>query len=329
MHKTKLLAQKVVVKTPATSANLGPGFDTLGLALKIYDTLEVEFYPNNLGEPTLKIGIYGEGETTLAKDETNLVAKSMRTVFDAVNVSQPNIFLQANNVIPQGFGLGSSAAAIVSGMLAANTVLPTSHKLSGSEIFNLACQIEGHPDNVSAALDGNLAISWKNELSKFAFVSVPVLSTIKAAIFVPKTSVNTKTVRNVLPETVTHTQAVNNLARVALLVHGLTVDSDLLFPGTADFLHQNYRKSSMQNSFQLMCLLRNAGYAAAISGAGSAVLVLFTDETVQVKEKGAAEPVGAKFFDFLDSKEVEFGNWSVEIVDISTKGATVVINEQL
>jgi homoserine kinase len=267
-------AGPVSVRVPATSANLGPGFDALGLALGLHDRIEAQVRPGGLD-----IRVEGEGAETEAAGERHLVVRAMREAFRALGEQPPGIALRCRNAIPHGFGLGSSAAAIVGGMLAAAALAGGTGQRGGparEQLFSLAVQLEGHPDNVAACLAGGLTIAWSQD-GRAAFTRLRPAGRIRAVVCVPRQPVATEAARRVLPAAVPHADAVANAARAALLVTALTADPALLFPATEDFLHQRYRAAAMPASAGLIECLRGAGIPAVLSGAGPSVLALIAD----------------------------------------------------
>lgn len=282
--KPTFRAQPIQVQVPATSANLGPGFDCLGLALGLHD----RYIAQVLDEQIIDIDITGEGADNLARTDKNLVIKAMYRGFDFLGGKPRGIALRALNVIPHGRGLGSSASAIVGGLsLARALVLGGSERMSNDDLLNLANVLEGHPDNVAAAIYGSATIAWQEVQhghNVALSVQLEVDPRISALAFVPSNSVATSKARKMLPELISHADAVKNSANTALLVHALAHRPDLLHTATADFLHQSYRADAMPDSFALLTKLRSAGVAAFISGAGPTVLVLHTGGSVEVDE---------------------------------------------
>ena len=267
-------AQPVQVQVPASSANLGPGFDCLGLALNMND----RYMAQVMDEPGVDIDVTGEGADSIPTTDKNLVIKAMHKGFDILGGRPRGIALRQLNVIPHGRGLGSSAAAIVGGLaLARALVLGGNERMSNEEMLNIANEMEGHPDNVSAAIFGGANLAWQESQRGHVVaqsLKFDVDPRIGALAFVPSTEFSTSKARKMLPESIPHGDAVKNSSNVAVLVQALQNRPDLLLGATEDYIHQSYRKDAMPHSFALMTKLRNAGVAAFISGAGPTVLVL-------------------------------------------------------
>jgi homoserine kinase len=260
--------RRASVSVPATSANLGPGYDALGLALGLRDDVEAE-----IAESGVEVEIDGEGADTVARDSSNLVARAMRVGFEAIGVAAPGLRLACRNRIPHGRGLGSSAAAIVAGLRLAAALADDA--AGDLDLVGLAAETEGHPDNVAACLLGGLTIAYIADGRPHA-VRLDVDRAIAPVVFVPRDAVSTETARGLLPSTVSHSDAASNSARSALLIAALTGRPDLLLDATEDRLHQAYRQPAMPQSADLVSRLRAAGHAAVVSGAGPSVLVLST-----------------------------------------------------
>jgi homoserine kinase len=253
-------AAPVRVRVPATSANLGPGFDALGLALGLYDDVVAQ-----VGESGVHVDVAGEGADDVPKDKRHLVIRAMRATFDALGGQPRGIEIVCANRIPHARGLGSSAAAIVAGVLAARALVLGG--LSDADVLALATEIEGHPDNVAACLYGGLTLAYDGEV-----VRLPVHPDVAPVAFVPGSRSSTAKARRLLPETVPHHDAAANAARAALLVEALGRRPELLLAATEDRLHQQYRAEAMPRSIVLLDALRAKGIPAVISGAGPAVL---------------------------------------------------------
>lgn len=261
--------RRVLVRVPATSANLGPGFDTLGLALSVYDELVVTALP----EDRLEVSVVGEGVLDVPRDESNLVVRAIAYAFQAAGRRMPGLRLEAKNVIPHGRGLGSSGAAVVSGLLAAKGLLEGDVELGPETLLRLATELEGHPDNVAPALFGGLTIAWVDEDGP-QHKKLIVHRGVAPLVFVPDFTMSTKVARSLQPLQVPREDAVFNVSRSALLIAALTQSPELLHAATADRLHQSYRAQAMPATDQLVRALREAGFAAVVSGAGPSVLVL-------------------------------------------------------
>jgi homoserine kinase len=284
MAKPTFRANAVQIQIPATSANLGPGFDSLGLALGMHDRYVAQI----LDDPGLDIDISGEGADVLPRTDKNLLVKAMYKGFKFLGGEPKGVAIRALNVIPHGRGLGSSASAIVGGlMLARSLVLTGDDKMSNEDLLNLATEMEGHPDNVAAAIFGNATIAWSEDQrgkSVARAVQINVDPRISAVAFIPEGAVATSKARKLLPESISHADAAANTTRGELLIYALTSRPDLLLIATEDFLHQKYRQEAMPKSFALLNKLRAAGVAAFISGAGPTVLALHTGDANEITE---------------------------------------------
>ena len=258
------------VRVPATSANLGPGFDAFGLALGLYDDVVVR-----VADSGLYVDIAGEGADTLARDERHLVVRAMRAAFDRLGGQPRGLEVVCANRIPHGRGLGSSSAAIVAGIVAARAVTVGGAELMDrAAVLALASEIEGHPDNVAACLLGGFTIAWTDEGHDAHAVTLEPSAAVVPVVFIPADPVLTEVARGLLPSTVPHADAAANVGRAALLVEALTRRPELLLPATEDRLHQDYRTPAMPHSASLVATLRADGVAAVISGAGPTVLAL-------------------------------------------------------
>jgi homoserine kinase len=255
----------VIVEVPATGANLGPGFDCFGLALDWYERVRLEVLAAGY-----HIDVSGEAADELPRDESHLIIRSALLALADLGVDAPGLGLSCHNTIPHGRGLGSSSAAIVAGLVAATSLAggaPDRQWLLGH-----ANAIEGHPDNVAAAIYGGFVLAYESDGIQVAQAQVE--GEVEAAVFIPDTPVATRAARDLLPPTVPHADAAANAGRAGLLVHALTSNPDLLLDATRDWLHQSYREPAMPRSYELVKTLRSKGFAAVISGAGPAVLVL-------------------------------------------------------
>lgn len=291
--KPTFKAQPMQVQVPATSANLGPGFDCLGLALNMHD----RYMAQVMDEQGVDIDVTGEGADAVPTTDKNLVIKAMYKGFDFLGGRPRGIALRQLNVIPHGRGLGSSAAAIVGGLaLARALVLGGNERMSHEDMLSIANEMEGHPDNVAAAIHGGANIAWQESQRGNVVAQslrIEVDPRIAVLAFVPSTELSTSKARKMLPESIPHQDAVRNSINTAVLVQALQHRPDLLLNATEDYLHQSYRSDAMPQSFALMTKLRKAGIAAFISGAGPTVLVLHTGGDAEAAELERA--AGEKF----------------------------------
>ena len=283
-------AATVTVRAPATSANLGPGYDSFGLALSRYDEVRARVRTGGLD-----VRVNGAGADELALDEAHLVVRAIRAAFDRLGAQPPGLELDCHNDIPHGRGMGSSAAAIVSGIeLARGLSTDGRDRLSDAEALALATELEGHPDNVAACLLGGLSIAWLAD-GRGAAVQAATVEQLAAlptrpVLFIPAEQSATKAARAVLPDQVPHGAAAFSAGRAALLVVALTGRPELLLTATEDRLHQDYRAAGIPASVALVTALRGRGIAAVVSGAGPSVLALATAE--QAGEAGELTPSG-------------------------------------
>jgi homoserine kinase len=266
---------EVEVEVPATSANLGPGFDSLGLALSLVDRVSARFTDDG----RVRVSVTGEGAGAVPGDETNLVARVVRTglaTFDeSGELARRGLELRCANAIPHSRGLGSSAAAIVAGLTVAAQLAGVSESISAAEMVALATRLEGHPDNVAPGVLGGATIAWMQhgELGEVGRATrIVVDPRIVPVLAIPTQEASTRRARGALPPAVPHADAVFNVARAALLVHALGSDPELLLEATDDRLHQQHRRAVYPTSLGLVRALRERGIPAAISGAGPSVI---------------------------------------------------------
>lgn len=264
-----IASSEVTVVTPATSANLGSGYDAFGLALGLYDVVTCRAIASGL-----ELDIVGEGADDVPRDEKHLVVRSIRAAFDVMGVRQPGLRVSCRNAIPHGRGLGSSSSATVAGVTIA-AALTSEADWSKDDVLRLAAEIEGHPDNVAACVLGGFAIAWEDE-GVVSATRLDVDPSIHPYAFVPSESVSTQKARGLLPEQVSHRDAAFNIARASLLVTALTQKPELLLAATEDRLHQSYRAPAMPASIELVAHLRSVGIPTFVSGAGPTVLALHT-----------------------------------------------------
>jgi homoserine kinase len=278
-------ARTVTVRVAATSANLGPGFDCIGLALDLHDDVVVSAGDPGDGD-RVEVAVTGEGAGVLPIDAEHLVVRAVRAAQDALGVPRPALSLACTNRIPHGRGLGSSAAAVVAGLLAGRALVPGgADRLTDDDVLALAGEMEGHPDNAAACLLGGLTLAWSDGPGVRA-VRLEPRPDLRVTALVPTTELATETARGLLPAVVPHADAAHAAGRAALLVAALTgvpARDGILLPATEDRLHQGYRQPAMPVTLALVASLRAAGHAAVVSGAGPTVLVLATGEPAAIE----------------------------------------------
>ena len=302
------VGRSVTVKVPATSANLGPGFDTLGLALSLYDDITATVIDAGSSRAT----IHGVGEGSVATDDSNLVIQSMVSTFAAYDIEAPTVELVCHNSIPHGRGMGSSGAAIVAGIMIAKGLLAGIVDIDADGLLTLATKLEGHPDNVAPALFGGLSIAWVTPEGP-QHKKLSVHRGVSLLVAVPRDlTMSTTAARRLQPDTVPHEDAVFNVSRSALLIAALIQSPELLHSATEDKLHQDYRAEAMPETSALIRRLREEGFAAVVSGAGPSVLVM-TDDPVE-RERAAA----------IVEKTVKTA-WDCLMLAVDFKGATVEV----
>jgi homoserine kinase len=291
----------VRVRVPASSANLGPGFDAFGLALSLYNDVVIR-----VAEQGLSVDIAGEGADDLRRDRRNLVVKAISTAFAALGGQPRGLDVVCANRIPQARGLGSSAAAVVAGLYAARAaVVGGPERLDDAALLRLAVGLEGHPDNVAACLHGGFTLAW-NEPAGPQYIGLEASDVLRPTLFVPATHGSTSKARRMLPTDVPHADAAFSAGRAALLVEAMARRPELLFAATEDRLHQHYREAAMPRSAKLLTKLRAAGIPAVTSGAGPTVLAL----TTEADAEAAANLAGAAF--------------AVHRLDVDREGARVL-----
>ncbi len=267
----------VRVLVPASSANLGPAFDCAGLALAVYD----ELIAMATDDPGVLIEVSGEGADEVPRDETHLVVRAMRAGFAWLGVDVPGFVLRTDNTIPHGRGLGSSAAAVVGGLVLARSMVDDGpERMTDADVLQAALAFEPHPDNLAAALHGGLTVAWIEDDGRADAVRMAPHPDVRAVVLVPTSRLSTETARGLLPESVPFADATANVGRAALLVHALTTDPQRLLVATEDRLHQRCRAHAYPQTAELVERLRAAGFAAVVSGAGPSVLVLAGPDTV-------------------------------------------------
>lgn len=294
-------AVPVRVRVPASSANLGPGFDSFGLALGLYDDVVVRVAGSGL-----RVDVAGAGADTVERDERNLVVRALRAVFDRLGGHPRGLDVVCANRIPHGRGLGSSAAAIVAGVLAGRALsVGGDDALDEGAMLAFAAQLEGHADNVAACLYGGVTLTWAT-VEGPQVLRLDPHPAVTPVVFVPAETVPTTAARGLLPAAVPHRDAAENAARAALLTEALTRRPDLLFAATEDRLHQHYRAPAMPRTAEFVEELRGAGVPAVVSGAGPSVLALVDAARVEA----VAARAGA--------------GWSVHRLEVDVGGAAMV-----
>lgn len=293
----RLIRDEVTVQVPATSANLGPGFDAFGLAHAIHDVVTVRA----IAGPT-DVQVSGEGAGEVPTGEDHLVVRALRAGLDYAGAPQAGFSLHCHNAIPHGRGLGSSASAVVAGLLAARGLINEPEALDNDSLLNLATEFEGHPDNAAPALFGGVTVAWM-EGPQARAAQIPLHPDVQPSVLVPTERLPTSRARAVLPSTVAHADAAFNAGRAGLLVLALSTRPDLLLPATEDRLHQAQRADAMMATAALVDRLRQAGAPAVISGAGPTVLVLTPLTSAQQTVVGPAWQVLAPSID-LDGGRV-------------------------
>ena len=261
----------------ASSANLGPGFDSMGVALSLYDEIIVE-----TTESGLVVEVEGQGAGQVPLDGSHLVVRAIERGLVATGTVAGGLRVRCRNDIPHSRGLGSSAAAVVGGLAAANGLAAQADypMMTEDEMVQISSEFEGHPDNAAAAVLGGAVVSWTEVCGssrRYAAAPISLHPDINLFAAVPQVRSSTAETRAVLPDQVSHTDARFNLSRSALLVVALTQRPDLLMAATEDVLHQPQRASAMPASAEYLTVLRRYGVAAVLSGAGPAVLAMSTD----------------------------------------------------
>ena len=294
-------AVRVVV--PASSANLGPAFDCAALALGVFDEL-IAMVTEDDG---VLVEIAGEGADELPRDESHLVVRSMRAAFEWLDVEVPGFILRCGNTIPHGRGLGSSAAAIIGGIVLARAmVVDGPERMTDADVLQLALRQEGHPDNLAASLHGGFTVAWLDELGRADVARMDVHRDVHPVVLVPPLQLKTSAAREMLPETVPFADASLNVSRSALLVHAVTTDPTRLMAATEDKLHQQHRAAAYPDSVAIVQQLRDSGVPAVISGAGPTVLAFGDESTLAAVAALAGD------------------SWIVRLVEVAAEGAREV-----
>lgn len=313
----------VSVRVPGSTGNVGPGFDTLGLALGHYDELTVTRIDSGL-----EFELSGEGSQNVPRSAEHLVVRSMRAAFDAAGAGPlPGLRLKAHNRIPHGRGMGSSASAVVAGVLAANALLSEGTRLDDHAVLQVCSQLEGHPDNVAPTLYGGLTVSYEQD-GQFVSVPVRVHEDIVPVVAVPDFEVVTSVARGLLPDTVAHRTAAVTAGRAALLVEAMSNRPEHLLPATFDLLHQPFRAQAMAPSFELMTRLRERGFAALISGAGPTILTLAHGAQQAERVVSAIEKITSSPDSPAHAHNGTVVSWRVMALRVPAEGAKVGVSTQ-
>ena len=304
----RLATDAVRVQVPATSANLGPGFDALGVALDLVDDIEVRA----IGAARTRVEVLGEGAGRVPEDDSHLVVRALRHALDVAGAPQFGVEMTCTTRIPHCRGLGSSAAAVVAGIVAARGLVAEPEALDDDVALRIATEFEGHPDNAAPAILGGATVAWTNEDGPRA-TRIEVDPAVVPIAIVPPVQLATSKARGVLPAHVPHADAAFAAGRSALLVEALGRRPELLLEATEDRLHQSYRGAVMPDSIALVTALRSRGVAAVVSGAGPTVLVLAR----RVPGGTDADATIAEVFG------PTMGGWRVRTLGIAPRGAIV------
>ncbi len=301
---------KIVVKVPATSANLGPGFDSLAMALTLYNTVTL------IPDTYFRLDIRGEGEQWLPRSRNNLVARTIDKFYARLGRNTPEFALRLDNRIPMTGGIGSSSAALVGALVAANALAGS--PLDQSQLLEIACEEEGHPDNVSAALVGGFIVAVMDEGSPVV-ASVPVPEHLRIVTLIPGFSISTSKARDILRARVSRRDAVFNLSRSALFVTAMQQGRlEFLRVATQDRLHQPQREQLFPAMPDILQAALDAGAVGSfLSGAGSALVAL----TVADDQEQVAAAMSRT------ANELDIGHRTM-ILDIAREGATVTFVEE-
>ncbi|WP_081748547.1 homoserine kinase [Nocardiopsis sp. CNT312] len=304
---------RVSVRAPATSANLGPGYDALGLAVGLYNRFDVAVRDD--GRVRVEVGGQGAGEVPL--DGRHLVVRALREAFERAGERPPGLDLSCENGVPHARGLGSSSSAIVGGVAAAAALLGRTGPDGGPDrdwIYRIAADVEGHPDNVAPCVYGGYTVAYRDS-EGWGALSLAPDPRILPVLCVPGWRLSTERARGLIPDTVPHADAAFGAGRAALLTAAVCGRPEALYPATEDRLHQPYREAAMPRTLDLVGRLRDAGLPAVVSGAGPTVLVFCT-----VKE-GHADTDSPEILRHIDLIRRSAGNdWDVRPLQIEPAG---------
>lgn len=301
------------IKVPATSANMGPGFDCAGVAVGLYDELEIR-----TTQAGFRAEIEGEGHNYLPTDARHLIITHVRERLQRLGWHLPGLQLKAINRIPHSRGLGSSAAAHIAAALTVKALLPSDCDITREHLLQWASDAEGHPDNVAPAVYGGVTLSWyetDEEAKTYHALQLTPHPQITPVVAIPAKPLSTAAARTLLPATVPYREAVANASRAALLTPAMTTNPELLLAATQDWLHQQYREPSMPETLEHIAALRAEGHAAVVSGAGP-TLCAFAATPAE------AEVVVTK----LQKRAAKSAqHWDVRILPIAAEGATMEV----
>ena len=305
---------RVCVEAPATSANLGPGFDALGLAFGLYNRFHVVLRDDD----ELRIGVEGLGTGEVPLDRRHLVVRSMREAFDRAGEKLPGLELRCDNRIPHARGLGSSSSAIVGGVAAAAALLGRTGPEGGPDrdwIYQIAADLEGHPDNVAPCVFGGYTVAYRDG-GTWGAARISPDERILPVLCVPEWRLSTERARGLLPRTVTHGDAAFNAGRAALMTAAVCGQPESLYAATEDRLHESYREPAMPRTLKLIGDLReHERLPAMVSGAGPTVLVLCT------VEEGPARADSSEIARQIDSITRWAGNdWDIRPLQVEPAG---------
>lgn len=297
----------ITIHVPATTANLGPGFDCLGLALDWWNTITVQ--------PARKFQVLLRGDSKgLPADESNMVIEHIRIFFEHIGAPMPTLRVTMTNRIPIGKGFGSSAAALIGGLLAGNALAGT--PLSAQELFEFASELEGHPDNVSAAIFGGFTISAFDG-GRVVCATIEPSPNWRAVVYIPEHALSTKTAREILPAQISRADAIFNIGRAALLTYAFTTQrADFLKTGTQDRLHQPYRLPLVKGMPEMLDAACAAGaYGAALSGAGPSLIAFASSNANAMRVRDA----------FAETARKLKLNGEAKILKLSARGAYMTL----
>lgn len=298
----------VEVRAPATTANLGPGYDCLGMALDLWNTLTVEVLPTG-SDPAVVVA--GEGAEELDADTRNLTYRAVEFLFNEADAPVPPLSLRCENTIPLSRGMGSSAAAISGGLVAANRLLDD--PFSRDDLLEMAATIEGHPDNVAAAIHGGMRLVVMEE-NRLYTAPVRVPADMQAVLFIPERRIATADARRVLPAQVSVADAVYNMSRTALIVASMESEHpEYLNIATQDRLHQPYRQTIFPQMKVIFAAARAAGaFGVFLSGSGSTILAFARDRAMTVA------------YEMFDAARLAGVDGRVEVTQPTDQGAHVI-----